>query len=58
MSEKKDFRGLKALKEEGIFNKYIVASRDSIPKTTDGGITLLPWNLFLYWLWNGKMSNP
>ena len=55
VNDKKDLRGLRALKEEGIFRKYIVVSRDSITRTTDDGITLLPWNLFLDWLWDGKI---
>ena len=55
VNEKKDLRGLMALKEEGIFKKYIVVSRDSISRTTDDGITLLPWKLFLDWLWDGKI---
>ena len=55
VNERKDLRGLRALKEEGIFEKYIVVSRDSICRTTDDGITLLPWNLFLDWLWDGKI---
>ncbi len=55
VNEKKDLRGLRALKEEGIFKKYIIVSRDSISRTTDDGIILLPWNLFLDWLWDGKI---
>lgn len=55
VNDKNDLRGLRALKEEGIFKKYIVVSRDSITRTTDDGITLLPWNLFLDWLWAGKI---
>ena len=55
VNEKKDLRGLRALKEEGIFKKYIVVSRDCITRTTDDGIILLPWNLFLEWLWDGKI---
>ena len=55
VNENKDLRGLRALKEEGIFKKYIIVSRDSISRTTDDGITLLPWNLFLDLLWDGKI---
>ena len=55
VNENKDLRGLRALKEEGIFKKYIVVSMDNISRTTDDGITLLPWNLFLTWLWDGKI---
>lgn len=55
VNESKDLKGLRALKEEGIFKKYFVVSRDNISRTTDDGITLLPWNLFLDWLWDGKI---
>ena len=54
MNEKKDFRGLRALKEEGIFKKYILVSRD-ITRTTDDGIIQLPWKLFLEWFWFGMI---
>ncbi len=55
VNEKKDLRGLRALKEENIFSKYILVSRDSIARTTEDGILLLPWNEFLDWLWEGKL---
>ena len=55
VNERKDLRGLRALKEEGIVRKYIVVSKDSTSRTTDDGITLLPWRLFLDWLWDGKI---
>lgn len=55
VNEKKDLRGLRALKEEGIFKKYIVVSRDEISRTTDDGILMLPWTVFLDELWAGKI---
>lgn len=55
VNENKDLRGLMALKEEGAFKKYILVSRDSILRTTDNGIMLLPWSLFLDWLREGKI---
>lgn len=55
VNEKKDLRGLRALKEEGIFKKYIVVSRDEISRTTDDGILLLPWTVFLDELWAGRI---
>lgn len=55
VNEKKDLRGLRALKEEGIFKKYILVSRDEISRTTDDGILLLPWTVFLDELWDGKI---
>lgn len=55
VNEKKDLRGLRALKEEGIFKKYIVVSRDEISRTTDDGILLIPWTVFLDELWDGRI---
>lgn len=55
VNEKKDLRGLRALKEEGIFKKYIVVSRDEISRTTDDGILMLPWTVFLDELWAGRI---
>lgn len=55
VNEKKDLRGLRALKEEGIFKKYIVVSRDEISRTTNDGILLLPWTVFLDELWAGRI---
>ena len=55
VNEAKDLRGLMALKEERIFRKYIVVSRDVISRTTDDGIVLLPWTVFLDELWAGKI---
>ena len=55
INEKKDLRGLRTLKEEGIFRKFIVVSRDSIMRTTDDGILLMPRKDFLDWLWEGKI---
>lgn len=55
VNERKDLRGLRALKEEGIFSKFILVSRDSIVRTTEDGILLLPWQEFLVWLWDGRI---
>lgn len=55
VNEKKNLRGLRALKEEGIFKKYIVVSRDEISRTTDDGILMLPWTVFLDELWAGRI---
>ena len=47
----KHLKGLKALREEGIFRQYIVVCREEHPRIMDG-ITILPWKLFLEMLWN------
>jgi predicted AAA+ superfamily ATPase len=50
-----DLKGLRALKEEGIFRKLICVSDEQGPRTTDDGITLLPLSDFLHRLWSGEL---
>lgn len=51
----KHLRGLRALKEEKIFKKHIVVSRDSTARATEDGIEILPWAVFLKRLWAGDL---
>lgn len=46
---------LRELKEEGIFSKYIVVSREESPRMLADGILILPWKDFLERLWNGEI---
>ena len=46
---------LRELKEEGIFSKYIVISREDSPRMLEDGILILPWKDFLERLWNGDI---
>ena len=46
---------LRELKEEGIFSKYIVVSREESPRMLDDGILILPWKDCLGRLWNGDI---
>lgn len=46
---------LRELKEEGIFSKYIVVSREESPRMVEDGILILPWKNFLERLWNGDI---
>ena len=46
---------LRELKEEGIFSKYIVVSREESPRMLDDGILILPWKDFLERLWSGDI---
>jgi predicted AAA+ superfamily ATPase len=48
-----DFKGLKYLKEEGVFQNLILVSRDPVSSLTDGILTL-PWQKFLSDLWKDK----
>lgn len=51
----KHLANLRELKEEGIFSKYIVVSREDSPRRLDDGILILPWKNFLEKLWNGDI---
>lgn len=48
----RDLRGLRALREEGILERYLVVSLDPAEREI-GGIRVLPWHQFLDELWRG-----
>ena len=43
-------KGLRALREEGIFKRYVVVCQEEHPRLIDG-IEILPWKYFLSGLW-------
>ena len=47
------FKGLKALREEGIFKSYILVCREDSYRVVDG-IQVLPWKIFLDKLWQNE----
>lgn len=49
----RDLRGLRALREEGLLEDYLVVSLEARPRTVDG-IRILPWRQFLGDLWAGN----
>ncbi len=51
----RDLSGLKALKEENIFQKFIVVSLEPIASRTPDGIQILPWQDFVRQLWNDEL---
>ncbi len=51
----KHLKGLRALKEEGLFQRYIVVSLDPNERKTKEHIEVIPWKLFLEYLWQGKL---
>lgn len=51
----KHLKGLRALKEESLFERYLVVSLDSAKRQTDDGIEIVPWRIFLEDLWNGEL---
>jgi predicted AAA+ superfamily ATPase len=48
-----DSKGLKYLKEEGVFKNFILVSQDPVSSLTDGILTI-PWQRFLSDLWEDK----
>ena len=51
----RDLKGLKALMEEGLMEKYILVCREEYPQLLDNGILILPYKDFLSDLWDGKI---
>lgn len=49
----KHLKGLKALREEGIFQRYVVVCQEEHPRHIDG-IEILPWKFFLRELWKER----
>ncbi|MBF0244574.1 MAG: ATP-binding protein [Planctomycetes bacterium] len=50
-----DFKGLRALKEEGKLKNYVLVCMEKEARTVDG-IRVLPWKVFLEELWAGKLT--
>ena len=50
----RDLRGLRALREEGLFKHYILASMEPRGRLVDG-IRILPWQVFIDELWDGAL---
>jgi predicted AAA+ superfamily ATPase len=48
-----DFKGLKYLKEEGVFKNFVLVSQDPVSTLVDG-IRTMPWQTFLSDLWKDK----
>ena len=52
----RDLKGLKALMEEGLMEKYILVCREDYPQLLDNGILILPYKDFLSDLWAGRIT--
>lgn len=50
----RDLRGLRALREEGVFEHYILVSMEPRGRLVDG-IRILPWQVFIDELWDGAL---
>lgn len=52
-AQEKHLSGLRALREEGKFSRFILVCREDRPRRVDG-IDILPWREFLSRLWAGE----
>lgn len=50
----KDFKGLRALKEEELLKYYIIVYPGADERTTADGISIIPYNIFIKRLWDGE----
>jgi predicted AAA+ superfamily ATPase len=48
-------KGLRSFKEEHPNARAILVSHDPNPRTTDDGLEILPWEIFLNKLWSGEI---
>ena len=51
----RDLKGLRTLKEEGLFERYILVCNDDYAQQTEDGIEIVPWRQFLNELWDGRI---
>ncbi len=52
-----DFRGLRALKEEGLFKNYLAVTLDPFEQTTEDGIQCVNYKNFLDMMWKPDLSS-
>lgn len=50
----KDFKGLRALKEEELLKYYIIIYPGKDERVTEDGISILPYDIFIKRLWDGE----
>ncbi len=50
----RDFKGLKKLAQEGVFQHFLLVSQDPVPRR-DKQFRALPWHDFLHELWTGML---
>lgn len=53
--QEKHLKGIRALKEEGLIEKYMVVSMDEEERRTSDGIMIYPWRKFLEKLWSSRI---
>ncbi len=51
----RDLRGLRALREEGLIDRYVLVCREERLRQVDG-IDIIPWETFFHMLWEGEFT--
>ena len=51
----RDMRGLRALREEGLFEHHLLVSMEPVPRRVDN-IRIIPWPDFLDAIWSGQLG--
>ena len=51
----KELKGLRAFRDENAVKDYIIVCRELFERTTEDGIRIMPWKVFLDRLWDGKI---
>ena len=52
-----DFRGLRALREEGLLSHYLLVTKVERARIVDDEIVVLPWRMFLDMLWSEQLHD-
>jgi predicted AAA+ superfamily ATPase len=55
LANPKHLKGLRALKEENLIDRYMLVSLDPSRRKTDDGIEIIPWQDFLGDLWSDRL---
>ncbi len=52
----RDLRGIRALKQEGILDHYVIVCLEDAAREKEDGVEILPWTDFLERLWNREFD--
>lgn len=51
----RELRGIRAFRDENAVKDYIIVCRELFERTTEDGIRIMPWKVFLDKLWNNEI---
>ena len=53
----RELRGIRAFRDENAVKDYIIVCRELFERTTEDGIRIMPWKVFLDKLWNNEIAS-